>query len=210
MMQDPFGAVRSARALAVGAGLAALLLVAPLVRGTTVQPPEFEQLVGGADYVVHAVVTAVNVEQAPEARGRIFTHVEFAVREPVAGAVPARVVLRFRGGRIGREALVIQGMPEFRVGDEEILFVKANGRSVCPLVGMMHGRYRVAVEPATGRRYVQRDDGLPLRSTGDVALPHGQIALDDTSRAAAVRMALSPEEFMQRIRVKAAERNRAR
>jgi hypothetical protein len=162
---------------------------------TTVAPPEFPTLVNESDYIIHAVTKRVSAEKRPVANGvRIVTMVEFEVLEVVAGRAPARVTLEFLGGRVGHEHLRVDGMPEFRPGDEDVLFVSGNGQSICPLYAMMHGRYPVRLEPATGRKVVVRTDGGPLQSTAQIAAPLV------TRPTAALATGLAPAAFIEQIR----------
>ena len=179
-------------------------------RATTVVPPEFQTLVNDSDYIVHAVTKSVSSEKRTGPHGvQIVTHVELEVIEVVAGTPPAKVTLEMLGGRVGDEELTIDGMPRFHVGDEDILFVSGNGRTICPLYGMMHGRYSVATDPATSRKYVARSDGTPLRDTAQIAAPIAENgATEPTRRAAAVAAALDPAGFIRQI--KAAVRPDAR
>jgi hypothetical protein len=130
---------------------------------TTVVPPTFDQLVNESDYIIRAVVKSVTSEYRTNTSGKtIITKVALDVREVVAGTPPPEVVLEILGGKIGDEQLVLAGAPQFKVGDEDILFVKGNGRTVVPLMAMMHGRYPILHEAVSGRRYMARDNKVPL------------------------------------------------
>lgn len=91
----------------------------------------------------------------------------------------------------------VSGMPRFIVGRTEVVFVSGNGRRFCPLVAMMHGRYRVQSDTASRREYVARDDGVPLESEHDVQLPQGGNAV--ANRLKSVSSAITPEVFEQKI-----------
>jgi len=172
------------------------------MRATTVVPPEFSTLVNDSDYIVRAVTRSVSAEKRTGPGGvTIVTHVELEVIEVVAGAPPPKIVLELLGGRVGNEEMTVGGMPRFHVGDEDILFVSGNGRTICPLYGMMHGRYSVQKDPATARRYVARSDGEPLRTSAQIASPIGEKGTAEPARrAAAVAAALDPAEFIRQIR----------
>ncbi len=167
-------------------------------RATTIVPPEFSTLVNGSDYVVHAVVKAVTVEKRPRGNGtKIVTRVALDVKEVVAGTPPAQITLELLGGRIGDEELSVEGMPRFQVGDEDILFVSGNGRSICPLYAMAYGRYPVLTDAATGQKYVARADHVPLRSTTDVGAPLKSLMTEAAAaRAASATAGLAPSAFI--------------
>ena len=123
------------------------------------------------------------------------------VLEIIAGEPPSPLVLTMVGGKIGEKEMVLEGAPRFEAGDEDILFVRANGRAVSPLTRIMHGRYRIEKDTASGREYVARNNGEPLTNTSEVSQPlhtdeHGaQAALPSR-----VQRAISPADFVQRIR----------
>ncbi|MBA4136458.1 MAG: hypothetical protein C0518_03990 [Opitutus sp.] len=190
---------RVVRAAAIA--LLGLAVTAPL-RATTVVPPVFDQLVNESDYVVRAVVESVRAEYRDGPQGRlILTKVRLRIRETAAGQPPAIVELEMLGGRIGDDRLIVNGAPVFRVGDEDFLFVRDNGRTITPLVAMMHGRYPVHRDPVTGREFVARSNDVPLQDVAEVALPmtSGDVA-ERQRRVVSTADALTPAEFVTQIR----------
>lgn len=177
-----------------------MLLLVGEAAATTVVPPEFEALVNESDYIVHARVRAVGAEKRVSERGvKIVTKVELEVIEVVAGTPPAKIVLELLGGRVGDEEMTVGGMPRFEMGDEDVLFVSGNGRSICPLYGMMHGRYSVERDPGTGRKFVTRSNGVPLRSTAQVSARMEGAPEESRGRIAA-DTALGPADFIRQIK----------
>jgi hypothetical protein len=179
--------------------LFSLMALSPKGGATTVVPPEFPRLVSGSDCIVRAVVK--NVTSVKKSRGhgvKIFTEVELQVTEVIAGNPPANLTLELLGGKVGEQELTVEGMPQFHAGDEDILFVSGNGKNISPLYGMMHGRYPI-IKDASGRRYVARSDGEPLRTTAQISTPMGEGA-GDTRSAQATASALTPEDFIAQIK----------
>jgi hypothetical protein len=168
---------------------------------TTVAPPEFTELVNGADYVVRARVIGISHEvRTIGAKSTPFTLVELEVREIISGKPPSPLVLTILGGPIDGTELVISGAPRFALGDEDILFVADNGRSIFPLYGLMHGRYPIQRDAATGREYVTRVNGEPLDDTSRVSLPLIDDALMGAlPTAARGNQGMSPSDFASRI-----------
>ena len=167
----------------------------------SVRPPSFAELVSEASTIVHARVVAVSSRAVTSADGQkaLKTFVTFETIKTLKGTPGTRFTLSFLGGtdKASGETWLVPGMPSFSSGDEDIVFTSA-GESICPLVGAMHGRYHVATDASTGRRYVTRNDRSPLRSTSDVGLP---ISEHEAIRpaAAAVAAALTPEDFEQLV-----------
>ena len=177
------------------------LVAALAARATTVVPPDFNQLVNEADYIVRATVKSVTSEWRQNgAQRHIFTHVELEVREVITGTPPQPLVLEMLGGKVGNEEMAIAGAPKFAVGQEDILFVQGNGRNIYPLFAIMHGRYPI-LKDAAGQEYVARSNHLPLHDAAEVALPMtGGAAAKLQGIAGASAPALTPAQFVQQIK----------
>lgn len=180
----------------IWAGLALVFCLASLRSfATTVTAPDFDSLVSQADYVVRAVVKSVNSEwRVDGANHSIITKVEVTVLEVIKGNPPAPLVLEMLGGRIGETAMVVDGAPTFKVGDEDILFIHGNGQQFSPLVGLMYGRYPVSHDSASGADIVLRSNGSPLYDSKDVAQAMTSAAAQPAAHP------LSVAEFTGKIR----------
>ena len=181
----------------------AVFLGTASVSATSVVPPDFFQLVNESDYIVRAVVKSVTSDwREVQGHRHIFTFVELDVREVISGQPPQPLILQMLGGRVGNDELTVSGVPQFGVGDEDILFIQGNGQNICPLFAIMHGRYPVMKEKGTGREYITRSDRVPLHDTAEVALP----IAEGSAAALQLRMkntaqALTPAQFIQRVRI---------
>lgn len=143
------------------------LLTAGAASSTTVIPPSFDALVGGANTVFVGEVMAVRSRLETTRSGRaIFTDVTFRVEDVWKGAVGAVTQLEFMGGTVGETTMEVVGMPEFSVGQRAVLFVSGE-RAISPLVGFMYGRMRVERDPQ-GVDRVRTHDGRSLGSTAEV------------------------------------------
>ena len=63
--------------------------------------------------------------------------------------------------------MAVTDAPKFKAGDRDVLFVENNGTQFIPLVGIMHGRFRVQRD-ANGRDTVFTNSGAPLSSADQV------------------------------------------
>ena len=187
------------------------LFAAVLARATSVEPPEFPALVSLADAIYRGRVTAVESRRLdqPGNRPLIRTYVTFAVERTLKGAERPAVVLDFLGGTVGDLTLEVSDMPVFTIGDHNIVFVQGNGRQFCPLVAVMHGRYRIEHDATANRDIITRENHLPLNRAQDVVLPmtdpgSNLIAARDLTRA------LSPAEFEAQILQQVASTPQAR
>jgi hypothetical protein len=169
---------------------------------TSVVPPKFAELVNGADYIVRARVKGISyaAKERPGKPPLIYTNVALEVLETIAGNPPAEPVLRVLGGKIGDAELRVEGLPRFEVGQEEVMFVRGNGRTFYPLYAAMHGRYSIKRD-AAGREFIARSNGVQLDDVAEVATPmvDGPAAqLQQRMRSSST--ALSPAAFIQRVR----------
>lgn len=189
------------------------LLTVHETSATTVVPPAFNSLVGQADYIVRAAVKSVEAKLYDDGVHRhITTKVELQVLEIISGTPPQPLVLQLLGGKVGTDEMVVEGTPKFNVGDEDILFVHANGKQFCPLVALLHGRYPIKQEVNTGRRYVARGDGTPLANEQEVSQPllaAGSRTRSKAQTAGSTASALTPDDFVARIKAAAVENSKS-
>ncbi|MSO51661.1 MAG: hypothetical protein CK533_09185 [Acidobacterium sp.] len=142
-----------------------LLAAAGVARSTTVIPPSFEALVSSANTIFVGEVMNVRAEWDTTPSGRaIITLVTFRVEEVWKGNLGAVTQLEFLGGEIGELGMKVEGMPVFRLGQRDVLFVSDEVRTVSPLVGFMHGRMRVERDTVSGVDRVRTFDGRALGS----------------------------------------------
>lgn len=141
----------------------------------SVLPPTFPELVAEAETIARVRVIAVEVRehQTPDGDVYLKTHVTVDVIEGLKGVDGSRFAIELLGGKRGDRVQQIPGMPEFTVGQEDFVFVRDNGRVLCPLIAGGHGRYRVKAAEE-GRSSVLREDHTPLLAADQVAVPLGQ------------------------------------
>jgi hypothetical protein len=134
-----------------------------MLSATTVIPPTFDQLVSQAEIIFQGTVTNVQSRWEGEGANRhIQTAVTFKVEDKVKGAPGSSYTISMLGGTVGDETMEVTDAPKFKVGDRDFLFVEHNGTQFIPLVGIMHGRFRVQHDKQTGRDMVATNDGAPV------------------------------------------------
>lgn len=153
--------------------LAAVALAGAATQALTVDVPTFSDLVAKAELIARTEVVGVRSEwrNSPSGQAVIVTVVTVAVEEAFKGSPAQRFEFTQLGGQVGDRSLTIPGLPTWRTGDRDILFIAGNGRAVCPLVGIAHGRYWVVAEG--GREYIARQDGAAVTVSGDLAIQGG-------------------------------------
>src|SRR5437764_6180049 len=161
---------------------------------TTVIPPSFDDLVARAEMIFQGTVTDVRSEWAGEgAQRHIMSYVTVKVEETIKGNPGASVTLQMLGGTVGAETMEVADAPKFKVGDRDILFVENNGTQFIPLVGIMHGRFRIKKDEA-GSDAVFTNEGSPL---SDVT------QLGKNEAAVSAGRPISAQELKQAIHAKA-------
>jgi hypothetical protein len=177
------------------------LSLAPL-RATTVIPPTFDRLVTDAEMIFEGTVTALKSEWIGEGADRhIVTYVTFKIEDPIKGALATEYTIRMFGGTVDGKTMEATDTPKFKVGDRDILFVENNGKQFVPLVGIMHGRFRVKQDEVNTSESISKDSGAQV---SDLA------KLGNDERAASSGKALSKAEFKAAIRQKLAEKSAAK
>jgi hypothetical protein len=172
--------------------LVILLWLAQDVRATVLLPAEFREVVAGSEIIVYGRVADVRPEWSDD-RSRIDTVVSLDAGTYLKGGPGDSVTFRVPGGQIGRYKNVMVGAPEFRVGEEVVLFLSAAGPSIAHVFGLNQGVYRVRVDARTGRRLV-----VPPVLTASSDAPQAVIRGDQSrqplpldSFAASVRSAMA-------------------
>src|SRR5436309_387490 len=173
----------------------ACLIFAGAALATTVIPPSFDELVSRAEMIFQGRVTDVRSEWTGEgAQRHIMSYVTLKVEDAIKGNPGSTVTLRMLGGTVGGETMEVADAPKFKVGDRDILFVENNGTQFVPLVGIMHGRFRVEKD-TTGQDAVFTNEGSPLSDLTQ---------LGKNEAAASAGRAMSKQEFRQAIQARAA------
>jgi hypothetical protein len=166
------------RSVALLCGLAIVAAAGP-ASSTTVSEPTFDELVLRAESVVVGRVVSTRSAWVDSRSGRsIVTDVTVAIEQTIKGPEYAQRSYQFLGGTVGDDTLRVDGMPQFAVGDRDVLFINEAGQPASPLVGFMYGRFRIMRDPRTGADMVRTYDGRPLAGTEDVgnAKPPARVA----------------------------------
>jgi hypothetical protein len=171
-----------------------VFLFTPALRATVLVPAEFREIVAGSQVIVYGRVADVRAEWSDNRR-QIDTIVSVEAGTYLKGGPGPTVTFRVPGGQIGRFKNLMVGAPEFRPGEEAVLFLSAQGPSVAHVFGLSQGVFRVRVDPGTGRRLVIPP---PLMARGDVP--------ETVTRGAPDRRPLPLDAFATQVRLALSER----
>jgi hypothetical protein len=172
---------------------ACLALGLPATHATTVIPPTFDQLVNQAQLIFQGTVTDLRPQWMGEGAERhIVTFVTFKIDDVIKGTLSETYTIRMFGGTLDGQTIEVTDAPIFKVGDRDILFVENNGTQFVPLVGIMHGRFRIQTA-TSGREKVAKDNGAAVSDPA-------KLGVDE--KAAVTGPALSTAEFKAAVRQK--------
>lgn len=171
--------------------LAASFIPASSLHATTVIPPSFDELVSRAEVIFQGSVTDVRSQWVGEGgQRRIVTYVTFKVDDAIKGSPGATYTIRMLGGTVDGQTMEVSDSPKFKKGDRDFLFVEHNGQQFIPLVGIMHGRFRVEREQ-NGREIVAINSGEPLSDVASLGKEEHGVSNE--------KAALSPSQFKAAI-----------
>jgi len=164
---------------------AAIGVLLPVARATTVIPPTFDELVNQAEVIFQGNVINVKSEWVGEgAQRHIMSYVTFKVEEALKGDPGQSYTIRMLGGTVDGETMGVSDAPKFAVGDEDILFVQNNGNQFIPLVGIMHGRFHVRTNEAN-QQIVTDNEEQPLKNLARLGRTASAAASDEPDLSAA-------------------------
>jgi hypothetical protein len=133
------------------------LAIVPWASATTLAPWTLTDFVVNSNAAVVGTVSAVDVHWN-EDQTLIQTYVTLDIQQQIAGGetLPSRIVLEEMGGRVGRLATRVEGVPVYRVGEQVFVFVERIDAKYRTL-GFYQGKYTLETDSATGEeRFVQR------------------------------------------------------
>lgn len=157
--------------------LALFVSLSVALHATVILPIEFRELVATAPVILHGQVVELRAGWA-DGRRSVETFVTVEVADYLKGDLGATVTLRVPGGRLGRYRTIFVGAPEFKQGDEVVLFLKHSGPSHPYIIGLSQGAFRVVPDPRTGRRMVTTP--IVMGKGGDA--PERVVRGDDTRK----------------------------
>lgn len=134
--------------------LTALALLAVAASATTLSRLRFEELAQQATAV--ARVRCLGAEARWE-NGEIWTDTRFEVIEQNKGLLPGLVTIRTLGGTIGGLHSRVEGVPEFRSGEEAYVFLWGHEGEPHRILGWSQGTFRIARDARTGVETVTQD-----------------------------------------------------
>lgn len=134
--------------------LIGLLVIAIVANATTLARLQFFQLVQHSSAIarVRCVDSRTHLEN-----GEIWTDTVFEVVLHDKGYLPSHIVVRTLGGKFQHLHSHVDGVPEFRPGEEVFLFLAGHPGAPFHIVGWTQGTFRIRRNARTGLETVTQD-----------------------------------------------------
>ncbi len=149
----------------------AATLASPVTFGQAPETPRtIGDFVAASDLDFHGTVVridyATSMRVKGEPNGIPHTFVTYRVDEALHGSAEGEeITLRFLGGLdVDGTYLAVSVTPQFDIGDEDVLIVRGNGESGCPLVADHRGRLRII----EGQAYTDTGRSVMLGANGAI------------------------------------------
>jgi hypothetical protein len=156
---------------------------------TVIVPIEFRELVTTSPVIVQGRVTDVR-SAFVNGRRSVETFVTIEAGDYLKGNLGSHVTFRVPGGEIGRYRTIFVGAPEFRLGEEVVLFLKTAPGAVPVVAGLNQGAFRVVADRESGRRIV----------TAPILLGRGGPDAEPVVRGAPTRRPMAIDTFRDTVR----------
>lgn len=150
----------------IGTLFVVLLLVASAApaRGSVVLRTTVADMSRTADLVVRGEVLLLASRTVEGERTRIVTDLTLRIDEVLKGQLAETTfTVTLPGGRSGDFVMKIPGMPQFRQGEEVVLFLERTSTSYA-VSGLQQGKFSILREPLSGQKVALRgyDAGIAL------------------------------------------------
>ena len=126
---------------------------------TTLIAKNFEDLTREADLIFAGTVTDIHSDWANDEESDIYTYVTFADLEIISGEhTESFIIIRLSGGTHDGRTVIFLGMPEFELGDRDLIFLSGNFVEMCPIVGWGQGYFQVKYDEKLGEYLIQTSE----------------------------------------------------
>jgi hypothetical protein len=123
---------------------------------TTVIIPSDDQLIIESRAIVRGRV--LSVESGLDKQDRIFTYVTVRLQEVLKGNLTQRrIVLKQPGGEYGNRGSLVFGTPQFKVGENVILYLDTWRDGSLRVHQMLLGKFAIIEDPSTGASFAVRN-----------------------------------------------------
>jgi len=131
-----------------------LLLIPAVAGATTLVQMSLDELAAAAPVVARVRCLENDIRKEG---GEIWTFTRFEVVETLKGNVPQEITVRLIGGRLGHWISKVDGIPQFRPGEELYLFLEPTPSGSLGVTSWVQGTFRIARQAGSDRETVVQD-----------------------------------------------------
>ncbi|MFN0109891.1 MAG: matrixin family metalloprotease [Blastocatellia bacterium] len=134
-----------------------LLAAFNVASATSVIIPSDDEMIIGARAIVRGQVVSIGSQLDPE-RNIVFTYITLRIQEVFKGKIAiGEIIIKEPGGVVGARGSMIFGTPEFKAGEDVLLFLDTWADGSLRVYNWFLGKYSVVNSPRTGKLTVARD-----------------------------------------------------
>ncbi len=126
-------------------------------RATVLIETDLDYLTTKADLIFSGTVISVD-SQWDDSYSKIWTYVAFSVKDIIKGTLDdGEITIKLPGGTVAAEnkQMKVDGVPEFKAGDEAVIFYSNDPKRMCPIIGWYQGSIKMHFDEAIGERVVE-------------------------------------------------------
>ena len=148
------------RSIVLVATLLVALAAPRAADATIIIPKNLKELAAEAELVLVAEVTGQRADRVAGPESLIYTFSALRVLEQWKGAKTDRLEVAEVGGRVGDVTCFAAGMPQYKVGERVLVFLKKDVLGLWRTHGLVQRRFAVQKNVATGDDVVRLEKGL--------------------------------------------------
>jgi hypothetical protein len=134
--------------------IAVALCLALSAAATTIVKMDLDGLTSAAQVVARGRCVASETRLDG---GYIWTFTTFEVSETLKGSAARQISVRLLGGKVGHMKATVDGVPQFRPGEEVFLFLEPTREGDLSVTSWVQGTFRVRRDAQTGQESVTQD-----------------------------------------------------
>jgi uncharacterized membrane protein len=145
--------------------LISLLAITQSGLASTFMVPADDDLIISARAIVTGKVLSIE-SSFDDQQERIYTYITIKVREVIKGQITDRkIVIKEMGGQVGNRGFTLYGNPEFRLGENVLLYLDTWNDGSLRTHQLFLGKFSIVKDEATGHEFVVRqvpDDNVTV------------------------------------------------
>ena len=138
-----------------------VLLLSVFVSATSMFAVDLQNLTLTSEKIVQAKVTGIVTQWSPDST-QIITYIRMNIVDDMIGAdEDNEIIVKQSGGKIGNVIMSVEGTTTYKVGDENIVFLRKDfiNNASFQTLGLYQGKYRIFTDNTGVKRVAQDVNG---------------------------------------------------